>query len=131
GVADVAGARADRVGARVTVTGPGAPVWLAADVAGELLAAVDEALANAGRHAGRGARAWVHVDDDGEQVSVVVRDDGVGIPPDRLAAAERAGRLGVAQSIVGRLRALGGDATIVSSPGTGTEVELRVPRSAR
>lgn len=129
GRTDVAGALAPHAAERVTVSGPGEPVWLPSDVAGELVAAVDEALSNVGRHAGPGARAWVHLDDDGEQVTVVVRDDGAGIAPGRLAAAELAGRLGVAQSIVGRLRALGGDATIVSSPGTGTEVELRVPRS--
>jgi signal transduction histidine kinase len=45
-----------------------------------------------------------------------------------LAAARDAGRLGVALSIVGRLRALGGDASVISTPGLGTEVELRLPR---
>jgi signal transduction histidine kinase len=50
--------------------------------------------------------------------------------PDRLAAAAGQGRLGVAQSIVGRLRALGGDAVITTAPGQGTEVELRLPRDA-
>ena len=42
--------------------------------------------------------------------------------------AAAAGRLGVAQSIVGRLRDVGGKACLTSSPGQGTEVELRVPR---
>jgi signal transduction histidine kinase len=48
--------------------------------------------------------------------------------PGRLAEAAADGRLGVAQSIQGRLRDLGGTAVITSAPGEGTEVELRVPR---
>ena len=41
------------------------------------------------------------------------------------AAAD--GRLGVAQSICGRVRDLGGTVEVHSVPGQGTEVELRVP----
>jgi signal transduction histidine kinase len=62
---------------------------------------------------------------------VTVRDDGPGIPPGRLTAAEDEGRLGVSQSIRGRLRDLGGEVTVTSEPGQGTEVELRLPRPAR
>jgi signal transduction histidine kinase len=60
---------------------------------------------------------------------VTIRDDGPGIPDGRLAAAAAAGRLGVSHSICGRLRELGGSAAIRSSA-EGTEVELRLPRSA-
>ena len=42
------------------------------------------------------------------------------------AAAD--GRLGVALSIEGRLRELGGTMAVESAPGAGTEVEMRVPR---
>ncbi|GAA0496252.1 hypothetical protein GCM10009544_64980 [Streptomyces stramineus] len=59
-----------------------------------------------------------------------MRDDGPGIPEGRLADAEREGRMGVALSIRGRLRDLGGSAELLSVPGQGTEVELRVPRGA-
>ena len=47
----------------------------------------------------------------------------------RLEAAAREGRLGVAQSIVGRMRDLGGGADLVSGPGQGAEWELFLPRS--
>ena len=56
-----------------------------------------------------------------------VRDDGVGIAAGRLDEARRAGRLGVAQSIVARIESLGGTAILDSDEGIGTEWELTVP----
>jgi signal transduction histidine kinase len=70
----------------------------------------------------------VLVEDEGDAVTVTVRDDGQGLAPGALARAEAAGRLGVAQSIRGRARALGGDAVVTTAPRGGTEVEVRVPR---
>jgi signal transduction histidine kinase len=107
---------------------PASPVLLPRDRADELCAAATAALDNARRHAGVQARVWVAVEDDGAEVVVTVRDDGVGIPDGRLTEAASSGRLGVAQSIRGRLADLGGTATISSRPGDGTEVECRVPR---
>jgi signal transduction histidine kinase len=112
----------------VTVSVPPEPVPLPTHDAREVCDAVAEALGNVARHAGDGARAWVLVEDDGDAVTVSVRDDGAGFEPDRLAEAAAAGRLGVTQSIAGRVRGLGGDVRVESSPGTGTEIELRVPR---
>ena len=82
------------------------------------------------RHCGAQAHAWVLVEDEPGLVTVTIRDDGPGIPDGRLAEAAAASRLGVSQSICGRLRNLGGCATISSVPGEGTEVELRLPRPA-
>ncbi|MEV7285717.1 DUF5931 domain-containing protein [Streptomyces sp. NPDC093252] len=113
---------------RVSLAEPGAPVVLAPAAARELTAAVGAALDNVRRHAGDGARAWILVEDEPDAVIVSVRDDGPGIPEGRLAQAEGEGRLGVALSIRGRLRDLGGSAELVSTPGQGTEVELRVPK---
>ncbi len=115
----------------VTVSAPAEPVLLPAPVAAELAAAVRAALDNVARHAGPGARAWVLVEDLGAEVVVGVRDDGVGIPPGRLEQAAAEGRLGVAGSLRGRLADLGGTMTVVSAPGEGTELELRVPRGGR
>jgi signal transduction histidine kinase len=116
-------------GQQVTVSCPAGAVLLADEPARALAAATSEALDNVRRHAGPDARAWVLVEDDGTAVTVSIRDDGRGIAAGRLAEAEAAGRLGVAQSIVGRLRDVGGKACVTSSPGQGTEVELRVFRS--
>ncbi|MET7294067.1 DUF5931 domain-containing protein [Streptomyces griseoloalbus] len=115
-------------GARVGLAEPGAPVRLAPAAAREVAAAVGAALDNVRRHAGEQARAWILVEDEPDEVIVTVRDDGPGIPEGRLAQAEGEGRLGVAQSIRGRLRDLGGSAELISVPGQGTEVELKVPK---
>ncbi|ADI10961.1 two-component system sensor kinase [Streptomyces bingchenggensis BCW-1] len=119
---------APHAGSHVTLSGPGTAVPLPAEAAAELAAAVGAALDNVRVHAGDDAHAWILVEDEPDAVTVTVRDDGPGIPEGRLADAEREGRLGVALSIRGRLRDLGGSADWISAPGQGTEVELSVPR---
>ncbi|MEV7560958.1 DUF5931 domain-containing protein [Streptomyces sp. NPDC089795] len=119
---------APHAGSRVSFAEPGTPVPLPVPAAKELAAAVGAALDNVRKHAGDGARAWILVEDWGDEVIVTVRDDGPGIPAGRLDQAAGEGRMGVALSIRGRLRDLGGSADLVSVPGQGTEVELKVPR---
>ncbi|MEV7086615.1 DUF5931 domain-containing protein [Streptomyces sp. NPDC093085] len=128
GPCDLRALLAPYAGSRVTFSEPGAPVPLEPAAAREVAAAVGAALDNVVRHAGPDARAWILVEDWQREVIVTVRDDGPGIPEGRLAQAEGEGRLGVALSIRGRLRDLGGTAELVSVPGQGTEVELKVPR---
>ncbi|MGX4692677.1 MacS family sensor histidine kinase [Streptomyces sp. JNUCC 63] len=117
-------------GSRVGLAEPGAPVLLPPATAREVAGAVGAALDNVRKHAGEGARAWILVEDEPESVTVTVRDDGPGIPQGRLAQAESEGRLGVALSIKGRLRDIGGTAELISVPDQGTEVELNVPKNA-
>jgi signal transduction histidine kinase len=114
---------------QVTVAAPAQAVRLEKTAADELASAIRAALDNVRRHGGERARAWVLVEDEPGLVTVTVRDDGPGIADGRLAEAAAAGRLGVSHSICGRLRDLGGSATIRSVPGEGTEVELRLPRA--
>jgi signal transduction histidine kinase len=110
----------------VTVSTPGTPVLVGHTRGRELAAAVGAALANVDAHAGAGAHAWVLLEDEGDDLVVSVRDDGVGFDPGRLAVAEAEGRIGVSRSITGRLRDLGGAAVVTSAPGQGTEIELRL-----
>ena len=92
---------------------------------GALVLAAREAMTNAAKFAGVDEiDVYAEVSDDA--VSVFVRDRGRGF--DR--ADVPADRKGVVESIVGRMERAGGSAAIVTVPGGGTEVELRLPRSA-
>jgi signal transduction histidine kinase len=91
-----------------------------------VVAAAREACVNAAIHSGDpGVSLYAEVEDRG--VEVFVRDRGRGFDP----GADRGGRRGITQSIVGRLERIGGTAEIVSSPGHGAEVRLRVLLSTR
>lgn len=114
--------------AHVHVAVPGPRATMPAERASEVVSAVESCLSNVRHHVGRDADAWVLLEDLGDRWLVSVRDDGPGIPEGRLEASAAEGRLGVQQSIVGRLRDLGGTATVHSAPGQGTEWELSVPR---
>lgn len=114
--------------AKVAVSVPATRVMLPAGTAAELSGVIREALANVDKHAGARAKAWVLLEDLGDSVVLSVRDDGPGIPADRLRAAEAEGRLGVAKSIRGRVDELGGTVELITGEGEGTEWELRIPR---
>nr|WP_184638741.1 DUF5931 domain-containing protein [Streptomonospora salina] len=129
--ADVAALLDAHAGARVTVSAPAAEVAVASRTARELDAAVREALGNVERHCPPRTRVWLLVEDEGETVVVTVRDDGPGIAPERLDEAAAQGRLGLAQSIRGRIADLGGTTEITTARGQGTEIEMRVPARRR
>ena len=111
----------------VTVALPGPPVPLPAHTVDEVVAVVRACLDNVLLHVGRSAPAWVLLEAFPDRVVVSVRDEGPGIPAGRLEAAKADGRLGVVDSIRGRIADLGGTAELTT--GTyGTEWELTVPR---
>ncbi len=113
---------------RVTMALPAEPVVLDSGRCADVVAAVRAALDNVDRHAVR-AHAWVLLEDEQGSVRVTVRDDGPGFEPGRLEVARGEGRLGVRDSIEGRITDLGGTTTITSRPGAGVVVELVVPRT--
>ena len=94
----------------------------------ELAAAVRQALENVARHA-RAKRVTVFAEREGDQVIVSVRDDGVGFEYDE-TWLRKEGKAGILKSMKGRAEDLGGTMTITSGPGSGTEVEFKVPVSA-
>ena len=112
---------------RVDIALPGTPVPLDDARVSEVAAAVGACLDNVARHVGEDAPAWILLEDLGDRVVVSVRDEGPGIPASRLAQAEAEGRLGVSESIRGRIADLGGRARLDTGP-HGTEWELEVPR---
>lgn len=91
----------------------------------ELVAAAREAMVNAAKHSGA-ARIDVFAELRSNAAEVYVRDLGCGFDPDAVAPD----RAGLSSSIRDRMRRVGGSAVIESSPGQGTEVELRLPLQA-
>ncbi len=84
-----------------------------------------EAMRNAARHSGV-QNVSLYAEMEAEGVTVFVRDRGVGFDPEGIAEDRR----GVRHSIVDRMTRHGGAARITTSPGSGTEIELRMPRSS-
>jgi signal transduction histidine kinase len=90
-----------------------------------LLAAAREATVNAAKWSGA-AVVSVFAEVEPAQVSVFVRDRGRGFDP----SAVPGDRKGLAESVRGRMARHGGSASVRSTIGEGTEVALRMPRSA-
>lgn len=104
-----------------TASPESAALTIPADVVDVLDAAVSEAVRNSMLHAGADAARHVSIRADVDSLTVDILDDGCGFDP----GAVPPHRLGVAVSIIRRVRALeGGSAQVVSRPGAGTAVHL-------
>lgn len=114
--------RFGRLGLEVDWHGSG-HVLLPSGVLDSFLLALAECLENVRRHSGV-TRADVTITDDDTTVRAMVTDAGVGFD---LTAVD-AERLGFAESVVARLRDVGGNARLFSSPNSGTTVVLEVPK---
>ena len=125
---DLAAALDKYQGARVTVSTMAGEVMVPRFVVDEVEATLGEVLNNVDRHAGPDASVWVLLDQEtDDEVILWVRDNGIGMAPETVLDASERGRLGIRDSIVGRMSALHGSAMLKSSPGLGTEWELRFP----
>ena len=89
-----------------------------------LLAAAREATVNAVKWSGAGVVS-IFAEVEPKEVSVFVRDRGKGFDPETVPAD----RKGLAESVRARMARRGGQATIRSAPGEGTEVSLTMPRA--
>ena len=92
---------------------------IGSDVAGAVVPTVREALANIARHA-RATEVVVTLQAGGD-ITVIVRDNGVGVPDE--PRPDGHGLANMSQ----RAHALGGSFRIERAPGGGTRLEWRVP----
>jgi signal transduction histidine kinase len=83
-----------------------------------------EALHNILRHS-KAAHVEIHAEKHDAQFRLIIRDDGCGIPPEKL---ERTATL---RALRQRTDALGGELKVDSNPATGTGLELKVPLNRR
>jgi Histidine kinase-, DNA gyrase B-, and HSP90-like ATPase len=85
--------------------------------------AAREALVNAARHSGAPQIA-VYAEVEPDRLTIFIRDRGRGFDANSIPV----GRMGIRQSIIGRMERCGGQATVRAAPGAGTEVELQLAR---
>ncbi len=120
-------------------------VGLRLDVDSERIAqAIANLLSNAARYSEPGSRVWVQATRDFDRVRIVIKDEGGGIEPDRLAvifeafyqapeARPRSAGVGLGLAISRSLVELHGGTLTVTSPGAGqgTECAIELPTEAR
>lgn len=123
-------------GREVHVEAP--PVWAEVDAA-KVERIVENLLANAVRHTPAGSRIWVRVEPGGTDLTLVVEDEGPGVPPEErerifepfrqgAAAPEHSPGVGVGLALVARFAELhGGRAWVEERPGGGASFRVRLP----
>ena len=89
-----------------------------------LVAAAREAMLNAARHAG--GEVSVYLETTRTTIDVYIRDRGPGVDLDALPDD----RLGIRESIIGRMLRAGGTATVRPGAGGGTEVHLHLEENS-
>jgi signal transduction histidine kinase len=133
----------EQMGHDLTVELPDRPVWLDADPT-RLAQVFMNLLNNAAKYSDRGGRIRLTAKRFADEVEVVVRDGGIGIPADKLnvifdlfsqvdRSLEKAqGGLGIGLSLVRRLVDMHGGTVEARSdgPGKGSEFVVRLPVAA-
>jgi len=104
------------------------------DRLGAMLQAAREAMVNAAKYAdgepgdqGRTSSLSVYAEVAGDEISIFVRDRGKGFDLDAVPED----RMGLRESIIGRMERNGGKAEIRTAPGEGTEVRLEMRRESK
>lgn len=132
----------DQQGHQLTVTLPPDPVWLEADPV-RLTQIFLNLLNNAAKYSERAADIRLSATLDGSEVVVIVRDNGIGIPADRLGSifevfvqvdtswCRAQGGMGIGLSLVKEFVELHGGRVEAFSegPGKGSEFVVRLPLS--
>jgi signal transduction histidine kinase len=105
-----------------------ARIYIPIAAADELCAAVHQALRNVADHA-ETDHAWIFADVEDGQLLTSVRDAGRGFEYDEHRLRD-ARKVGILESMKGRIESLGGRMKVVTAPGLGTTVEFYVPMQA-
>jgi len=85
-----------------------------------------EALINVAKHS-RAHHVWVYLRTDDDRADMQVRDDGVGFDPATVNGLTGRGHFGLA-GMRERVEMAGGRYRLLSSPGGGTAIRVRLPR---
>src|SRR6266478_4849101 len=117
-VADTCG----RAGLKCTECYPPEELSLTPEASIAIFRIVQEALTNILKHA-QARNVEISVESRHQSLIVRVRDDGVGLPPERLQALRSHGLAAMRHRAVG----LGGQWHVLRTTGGGTEIEVRLP----
>jgi len=134
----------DARGHQLIQSPPGEPITVFADVV-RLSQVVSNLLINAAKYADKPGRIWLHVEKEGGDVVIRVKDEGIGMAPEMLervfdlfvqadASAKRAqGGLGIGLTLVKRIIELHEGVVTAHSPGIGqgSEFIVRFPAEPR
>ena len=115
-----------RSGIRCSCKAKGGDIQLEGPLATAAFRICQEALMNVARHANATA-LHVLITQVNRSLLLAIRDNGVGIPVEKLTASTSLGLLGMRERAAG----LGGTVKIIGLPGKGTTVIVRVPLSSR
>ncbi len=91
-----------------------------------LFRVTQESLTNVARHA-QATQAWVNMECDDTQVTMKVKDNGIGFDPDEILTRDRNKAWGLI-GIEERVKLVDGTVEIVSNPNKGTTVAVTVPK---
>lgn len=84
---------------------------------------VQEAITNARKHSGA-KRVQVKMEENGKNLTLFIKDEGIGFDPDKLGSKQESyGIVGMKE----RVELFGGQLDILSEPGVGTQVVIKVP----
>jgi PAS domain S-box-containing protein len=128
----------DAAGHDLTVSLPGSPIFLDADLT-RLAQVFSNLLTNSAKYTHRGGKVWLTGTRNGGSVSVSVRDTGIGIPAaalpsifDMFSQVDRSierstGGLGIGLALVKGLTEMHGGTVTVESAGQGTTFTVTLP----
>jgi signal transduction histidine kinase len=85
-----------------------------------------EALINVAKHS-RAYHVWVYLRTDDDRADMQIRDDGIGFDPTAVNGLAGRGHFGLA-GMRERVEMAGGRYRLLSSPGGGTAIRVRLPR---
>jgi signal transduction histidine kinase len=116
----------NRTGIACCFHGPEEAPDLSADQQTALYRIVQEALTNIARHS-RATKVDVVADDDGDAVTMDIRDNGIGFHPEVLSNPTSIGLFGIQE----RARHAGGQCELLTEPGKGVTVRVTAPRTVK
>lgn len=115
----------EETGIQVSLSALAAVEHVKGDKRTVLYRVAQEALTNVGRHA-RATRADVKIQKRNGAFSMKITDDGKGFDPEHVLGGKKQTRLGLL-GMRERVDMVGGNFTILSAPGKGTTVLVRIP----